>query len=391
MEEPSKEASVSPKELLTSADPWRGYTELLAKEQPFYDPAERTHYLARASHVRDALRHPSLITGFPFRATRQLFGPTAIDVDGSKHRAARRLVTWFTARYMPTWMDVAIRPVVNDLLNAIPSGVPLDVMTTFAQPLPTRVVCGVMGVGDEVWRRVWTALETISRYVAGQRSVLWPDVKNARAVLVEISEIALSGNAPEGTILHYLSTHDEIRKTFSANEILGSALLLFAAGVVTTTAAIGNLFTCLARYPKTWEDVRASPETADKVITESLRLLPPLHSTVRFAQADLDIEGHTIQRGATVQLLLAAANRDPAHFEEANRWNPDRSFKAINTFGGGPHTCTGTQLVNAELRYLLTEIMARFDQIVVEPPSDFQSAPFYQPTKVIATFTPRQA
>lgn len=91
-----------------SADPWHQYAVLNGGEWPVRDEDDAC-YLARAAHVSAAMLDPRPSKEFPFRATRQLFGATAIDLDGERHRKARELVTWFTARQMPNWTAGAVR------------------------------------------------------------------------------------------------------------------------------------------------------------------------------------------------------------------------------------------------------------------------------------------
>lgn len=128
--------------------------------------------------------------------------------------------------------------------------------------------------------------------------------------------------------------------------------------------------------------MRSGALTAANVVNESLRLLPPPHSAVRFATEGLEVGGDQIQKNSVVHLLIAAANRDPACFETSASWLPGRTAVPLNTFGGGPHACVGTQLVRSESGYLLDQVLARFRRVEVVPPTEFRSAPFQQPREI---------
>jgi cytochrome P450 len=264
-------------------------------------------------------------------------------------------------------------------------------MTALAQPLPARVICRIVGLPESGWPIVRNAMLPISSYIADQTSVPWTSVSDACDGLTDLIQAALDGAAPRGTILGTWSARPpETARPTAPDNVLGAAQLLLTAGVVTTTAAIGNLFTCLARHPETWEQIASGVVSAANVVTESLRLRPPLHSTVRFAAADLTIGDTAIVKGARTQLMLAAANRDSAVFADPHAWNPGLARRPVHhTFGRGPHACIGAQLAFAELTCLLTRAVRRFTIAAMETPRDFQRTPFHQPTQVLVVFDPR--
>ncbi|WP_274911208.1 cytochrome P450 [Streptomyces sp. WZ-12] len=384
---PCAQASLPP---LGSPDPWPGYAALLACPGLHYERVEHTYYAARHSDVHHGLRHPDLAVGFPFRATRQLFGPTAIDLDAPRHRPARQQVSWFTTRHMPTWTQSAVIPVIDDLIERAVTDTPVDVIKTFAQPLPTRVICRILGLPDHEWPWIWRQLRPVIGHIADQTTGMQAALAS-RDILADRLRHAVRTGVPHGSLLQRLCADVPPDSAVDRSaEPIRTALLLLAAGTETTAAAIGNLLWCLQQHPHTWDEVANGTIPADAVVTESLRLHPPLHSTVRFARRALTLGDTAIPKGARVQLLLAAANRDPARIGAPPSWNPHRSPQAHHAFGGGPHACVGAQLALTELQFLLTALARRFELAgPTHPASHFRAGPFHYPTELPVRLIPR--
>ena len=107
----------------------------------------------------------------------------------------------------------------------------------------------------------------------------------------------------------------------------------------------------------------------DGTVEEILRQDPPLHMFTRYAYEDIDISGHTFRRGDQVACLLAAANRDPAVWDDPARFDPSRPVKANHSFGGGLHFCVGAPLARLELQVALPILFQRCPNLsLTEPP-----------------------
>ena len=109
--------------------------------------------------------------------------------------------------------------------------------------------------------------------------------------------------------------------------------------------------------------IRLANEQVDTVdgavITELLRLDGPVQSTVRTATEDQTVGGVDIAAGDSVVVVVAAANRDPAVFDEPDRFRLDRTGPAPVAFGYGAHYCLGSALAQLELTVALREVLAR--------------------------------
>ncbi|MFQ5438791.1 MAG: cytochrome P450, partial [Paracoccaceae bacterium] len=102
-----------------------------------------------------------------------------------------------------------------------------------------------------------------------------------------------------------------------------------------------------------------TPDNADATIQECLRFDPPLHMFTRHVYERMELAGHVFERGDEIGLLLGAANRDPARFEDANRFDPGRADAANISFGAGVHFCIGAPLARLEMKIALGTLWAR--------------------------------
>ena len=105
---------------------------------------------------------------------------------------------------------------------------------------------------------------------------------------------------------------------------------------------------------------------ADKIdgtVEECLRFDPPLHMFTRYAYEEVEVSGHTFQRGDQVALLLGAANRDEGKWEDADRFNPGRPVATTVAFGSGVHFCVGAPLARLEMKIALPILFERLPDL----------------------------
>jgi cytochrome P450 len=113
-------------------------------------------------------------------------------------------------------------------------------------------------------------------------------------------------------------------------------------------------------------------EHLDHVISESLRLYPPIHASIRRAVEDVEFQGYRIPAGARVMFSIYLTNRHPDYWEKPNEFRPER-FAGIRPktytyvpFGGGPRNCIGAMYGKVETKLVLTRLISRFDLVLTE-------------------------
>ncbi|GAN46990.1 MULTISPECIES: cytochrome P450 [Methylobacterium] len=243
-------------------------------------------------------------------------------------------------------------------------------------PLPVAVICELLGVpeADEAQFHVWairlaTALEPDVRHdEAGRREIA--------ATFDAISDymrrlIREKRRHPADDMLSGLAAHGGRGSAAMGDiDLISTAILLLVAGHETTVNLITNSMLTLLRHPEELRKLKADPERAPRVIEEMLRYEPPVHFRTRKALGAIAVAGTTIPPGSSVVLLFAAGNRDPARFEQPDRFDPDRTDNQHFGFGGGLHYCVGAPLARIEAEIALVTLCRRLiaPRLLDDPP-----------------------
>ena len=149
----------------------------------------------------------------------------------------------------------------------------------------------------------------------------------------------------------------------STEEIVATAILLFAAGFETTTNLLGNGLLALLTHPEQLADWRAHPDIAPSAVEELLRFDSPVQFNIRCALEPADLLGEPLQRGDRIIVLQGAANRDPARFERPDDLDLRRENNAPLSFGWGIHHCLGAALARMEGEIAFHALLSRLGTI----------------------------
>jgi cytochrome P450 len=153
-------------------------------------------------------------------------------------------------------------------------------------------------------------------------------------------------------------------------EVLGLCFLLTLAGLDTVTAEIGFLLLHLATDGDLRRRVVADPALITPLVEEVVRLEPPAPIQPRITTTDVEVAGVRIPAGKLVNLVVAAANRDPARFASPDRIDLSSSDRGHFGFGGGIHRCLGSHLARRELRLAIEEFHKRVPDYELAPGAD---------------------
>jgi cytochrome P450 len=140
-------------------------------------------------------------------------------------------------------------------------------------------------------------------------------------------------------------------------------VLLFIAGHETTVNLIGNGLLALLQHPTEVERLRREPALIGGAVEELLRYDSPVQRTARIMNADVELGGKTIPKGAFVVTAIGAANRDPAHFADPDRLDVARQDNRHIAFGFGIHFCLGAPLARVEGQLALGTLLRRMPRL----------------------------
>lgn len=250
------------------------------------------------------------------------------------------------------------------LVEALPADTPLDFMSAFANHLPQRVSRNLFEIPASMdaqllrWNNALLKIGDI---------LMTPDQKReAYAALIEfkayLREHLAGRKADPGTGFISLAMHAFDDGVMSEDETLNN-LLGLVSGNESTVTLLGNGLLTLLQHPEQFEQLRAQRELLRTAIEEMLRCEPGINFILRVAIQDFEVGGVRIPAGALAIGLVAAINRDPARFDQADTFDIRRKPNAHSIFGGGPHVCIGAALARMEARAAFTALMDRFPHI----------------------------
>lgn len=357
------------------ADPYPRYARLRAMA-PVHHSAFGFWALSRYDDCQQLLRHPGV--GKDFSAAASSLGLTdeqrteqdrfrndrsnMLTTDPPDHTRLRGLVTRaFTPRTVET-LRARIVALVDDLLDGFGSG-EVDVMDALAFPLPVTVIGEMLGVPAEDRPGLRPLVRAVTAVL--ELAVTPAQLTEATAADDRLEEyfaglVAERRAHRRDDLLTKLIEAEDKGDQLSEHELISTAILLFAAGFETTTHLVGNGLLALLRHPDQLARLRADRSLVRPAVEELLRFDSPVQIAVRTAYEDLSIGGHRIEAGSLVLALLGAANRDPARFQDPERFDVARDEGAPMSFGGGIHFCLGAALARLEGQIVLDRLLDRF-------------------------------
>ena len=281
-----------------------------------------------------------------------------LTVDPPDHTRLRKLVT---RAFTPQQIE-ALRPrtreISVELADAVLAAPTPELVDGFAVRVPIAVICELLGVPLNDWDRFRWASEQIVSPVAGsdrEEAYVW--------MSGYLAELIAGKRADPGPDLLSALANDAVEDALTDPELVGMAFLLLIAGYETTANLIGAVLLGLARQPDLFEALRADPALVPAAVEEFLRLDGPvLTATERFATEDMVIGEVPVRRGDMLLVSLAAANRDPARFEEPDSFRLGRSAGHV-AFGHGVHHCLGAPLARMEAAVAVTALLERVESL----------------------------
>jgi cytochrome P450 len=278
--------------------------------------------------------------------------------DPPDHTRLRKMLQGqFTVRRM-NQLSEWIGKIVDDQLAHMRSlGGKADLVKEFALPVPSLVICALLGVDyDERHRFQEDTAKMLSLEVS---------FKEAMAAFARIQEfmrelVARKKAAPGDDMISDLIATGEPTDEEASN----MALLLLLAGHETTANMLGIGTFTLLQHPEQLKILKNEPEVIDNAVEELMRYLSIIHfGPVRTAVEDVEIDGHLIKAGDTVLMHVPAANRDPEKFGDPDELDLRRPASGHVAFGHGIHQCLGQQLARIEMRIGFSKLFAEFPDL----------------------------
>jgi cytochrome P450 len=305
-----------------------------------------------------------------------------VNVDPPEHTRLRRTISRaFRPGHEVTWRPV-VEAIVTQLLDEVAdAGQPADLVADFASLLPIRVMCDLLDVSPHDQKRLigWTGV-----FFSTSTASLAERFEANREFLGYVRDLAAEHRASPGTGLVDALIHSrDAEGALTEPELEQMIVAMFIGGQENTAATLARGIFALLQRPEALEALRGDPGLIPGAVEEILRYeLPTEGAFLRVTTTGTELGGSGVPKGCAVQASLAAANRDPAHFADAERFDIRRDPNPHLAFGAGAHFCVGAPLARLELRTALAALIARFPGLRLA--TDPGSARFTQDTLVRA-------
>ncbi len=296
--------------------------------------------------------------------------------DGDDHiRLRKPIAKAFTMRRVEA-MQPQIEKIVASLLDDMAASAPgeaVDLKASYAQALPTQVICDLFGIPEEYRADVLRGGQVnVETTITHEEAVA--NVEQWHQAIFDV--IALKRREPGDDLISALiAAQEEDGSQLTDSEMAGTVHLMLGAGSETTTNLISNAVVAMLTKPDQYELVRTGAVPWREVIEETLRVESPISQLpFRFTTEDVQIGDVTIPRGDPVLVGFAASGRDPErHGDSADSFDVTRPDKEHLSFGHGIHFCLGAPLGRLEASIALPALFERFPKLALAvPPEELQ-------------------
>jgi cytochrome P450 len=318
---------------------------------------------------------------------------TLLGSDEKTHARVRRaLGSAFTARQVNALAEL-VRLRADELAGRMAACGKGDLIADFALPLALSVVGAMLGIDrarfHDLQRWSEAILHLASPLVSEEERARYRgEIGECRAFMTDHVARLSEGPLDPYVAQCLAAPGDGDGLTFSEKIEIGTFLII--AGTEATRSLIGNALLILLREVAWQPRLRADTRVIPAFVEEVLRFDSPVQRTLRRTTRSTELGGLAIPQGAIVELGLAAANRDPERFPEADQFRVGRHQSEHLSFAFGRHLCLGAQLARAEASIAIETIVQRFPALTLqtpEEPIDFGRPHFVRgPTRLDVSF-----
>jgi cytochrome P450 len=363
--------------LMPPDDPYPVYRRLRDDAPVFHHVGRELWALSRFDDVQAAAKDWETFSssvggrGNDVDDTYQLFLPAG-DLPAADPPLHTRLRGALRLAFSPSALRVrfepAVRAKVNELIDGFVDAGSADFAWDLARPLPGSTMFTWFGFPEADHPELLATFGDMLERTPGDPA-LPPVAIAARDRMRDyVRQTARERRRRPGDDLMTHLVRAEAVGELQGDELIGSSLLLFVAGITTTSGLISNSLLHLARFPDQRELMRRDPASLPVAIEELLRYDAPIQALARTMTRDIKLHGSIIPAGARVMLLFASANRDERHWPDPDALDVTRAPQRHVSFGEGIHHCLGAPLARLEGRILFEELFRRIPDYDVAGP-----------------------
>ena len=310
--------------------------------------------------------------------------PTFLEMDPPYHTRGRQIISSaFTPKAVKRLRD-KIEERAEHIIDRVVGAGEFDFVAEVSSKLPMLTVADLVGVPESLVEEFAKAGDNFVN--AGDPDECPAGLTPAEYAMQQVLTLSQIGNDlvnfrrenPADDIATALANAEFDGKPLSDLEITSTMVLLSVAGNDTTKQTTSHTALSLDKNPdqKRWLTEDFDGRIAQS-IEEFIRHASPVQNFARTATADIELGGTQLNRGDKVVMFYGSGNRDEDVFEDAHRFDLQRSSinNHVSFGGGGVHYCLGHMVAKAQLRALYSQILTKLPSMEVGEPvylfSDF--------------------
>lgn len=356
-----------------TAHPQPVYARVLEGHRVAKSIAMHSPILSRYEDVVWALRHPEIFSSEMdmkvMLGTQRPMIPQQIDPP--RQTRYRKILDLRFSRPRMQALEPELRRHAQEVIDGFVARGECEFDSEFAVPLPCRAFLTLMGLPQEELDLFLELKNGIIRPPVPPMDMIAASeyrMKTGERIYAYFEKmIAERRAAPRDDMMTYLTTVELDGHPLTDEEILDISYLFLLGGLDTVTATLGCSMAYLASNPEQRRKLVARPELIPNAVEELLRWETPVSLVPRVLKQNVTIGDVELREGALVNLLIGAANVDPAEFADPTHVDFERESNRHLAFGAGAHRCLGSHLARMELRAALEEWHKRIPEYSIKP------------------------
>ncbi len=365
-------------------DPYAVYAQLREVEQPIYYEDMDVWLLSRFEDVERAALNPTFVRSLDaFMSPEEVAEErrranwhdmpnhsrfvqfSLLDSDGDVHFRLRKLVLgMFTSRYVERYRSM-IQRYVDGLLGTLLEKGSIDFVADLASHVPGHIIGNVLGVPDEdcPQLRVWSE-NVVQFFDVGRTEEHKQLAEQSTTEFYEylLDLIGQRRKQPKGDLVSKLIDAQKAGD-IDETELISLCMLILMAGHGSTIDVMGSGMNALLQNPGQLARLRQDPSLAQSAVQEMFRYESPLPFFHRHVTEATEVLGRTYPKGTTFGLLYGSANRDPARFPDAGKFDISRAPNRHIAFGRGAHLCLGNHLSRLDMEIVFLTLLSKTTSI----------------------------
>jgi cytochrome P450 family 142 subfamily A polypeptide 1 len=350
-----------------AAQPFDDWAWMREHAPAYWDATNEIWALTRYDDVLAAEKDPARFSSQRAPRPHGDHLPMMISMDDPEHGRRRKLVSrGFTPRRVRDH-EATIRRICTTIIDRVAPKGACDFVWDIAAPLPLLLIADMLGFPPESYDDLLRWSDDLIRATTADPP---PDVAlAAMEASLGFREFQLGviadrrAKPPQDDLVSILCYADIDGERLDDESIISESLLILIGGDETSRHVMTDGMLALLEHPDQLEILRDDPAAMEQGVEELLRWVSPIKNMARTVARELQLHGQTLREGDQVVLMYPAANRDPAVFDDPERFDVRRNPNPHLAFGFGPHFCMGASLARVELRVMFSELLRRLPDL----------------------------